>query len=242
MEPKAVIFDMDGVLADTVEPHYRSWKAVADRLGIPFAPEDNDKLRGLSRRDCLEALLDGRQLPEDRMFDLLDLKNDLFIESIRDMGPQDLLPGALSLLRELKEAGIHVGIASSSANVHVIIAKLEIGEYIEAIGDRYMARKLKPEPDLFLHTAALLQVPPAACLVIEDSEAGVQAGRAAGMCVIGVGSGTLAARADGFFPGLEAATLDKLRDAYARWRGQKAAGTDRPLTPGKKENQIGLRN
>ena len=230
MEPKAVLFDLDGVLADTIGPHYRTWKEVAARLGVPFSPEINRKLHGLSRRGVLEALLGERRLPENEASDLMDLKNDLFVEYIKEMGPKDLLPGALELLSQLREAGIAIGIASSSANAHVIIARLGIGPFIQAIGDRYGVTDLKPAPDIFLYTAAALGRSPQDCVVIEDSEAGVAAGRAARMCVIGIGRPGALAPAHAVFPDLKAVTLEVLGEVYTRWRGriETAAPRTRP--------------
>lgn len=223
MEPKAVLFDLDGVLADTIESHYLTWKEVAARLEVPFSPEISRKLHGLSRRNVLEALLGGRQLPEDQVSDLLDLKNELFVDYIKEMGPKDLLPGALELLRQLRAAGIASGVSSSSANVHVIVAKLGIGEFIQAIGDRYRVANLKPAPDVFLYTAAALGRSPQECVVIEDSEAGVAAGHAAGMCVIGIGRPGLLPSADAVFPDLRAVTLEDLAEVYTRWRDPAGA-------------------
>jgi beta-phosphoglucomutase len=221
MELKAGIFAMDGVLADTIEYHYRSWKEVACRLGIAFSREEHDRLRGLSRRSALEVLLAGRKLSEDQVFELLELKNAVFLEFIKEMGPQDLLPGVFELFHQLHAAEIRLGISSSSANAHVIIEKLGLGEFVGAIGDRYRVANLKPEPDIFLYTASALDVPPQGCIVLEGSLAGIRAARAAGMCAIGVGGlPGMASETQTIFPSLADVRLVDLREIYQRWFGE----------------------
>jgi beta-phosphoglucomutase len=241
MELEAVIFDLDGVLANTIEYHYQSWKEVARHIGIRFSREDNDRLRGLSRRSSLDVLLAGRNVSEDKLYELLEMKNDLFIQSIKNMGPQDLQPGVAALFAELHSARIPIGVASSSANVHLVIEKLGLGEYIAAVGDRYKVVKLKPEPDIFLYTASALGRTPVACIVIEDSIAGIQAAHAAGMCVLAVDSVSRAGeRADAYYDSLEQVTLKTLRDIHRRWMETGPARSS-GLEPEKKvENRIDL--
>lgn len=225
MELEAVIFDLDGVLADTTEHHYQAWKQVAEKLGIPFSQEDNERLRGLSRRSCLEMLLAGRAIPEDELYELLEMKNDLFLELIKEMGPQDLMPGAAALFHELGAAGIPIGIASSSGNAHLVIEKLQLGGFIAAIGDRFNAARLKPEPDIFLFAASALGHAPEACIAIEDSLAGIEAAHAAGMCVVGV-DGAPALRdgnPDAYYSSLTVVTLEILRQVHRSWMERRAS-------------------
>ena len=225
MELEAVIFDLDGVLADTTEHHYQAWKQVAEKLGIPFSREDNERLRGLSRLSCLETLLAGRVIPEDEIYELLEMKNDLFLDLIKEMGPKDLMPGAAELFHELRAAGIPIGIASSSGNAHLVIEKLELGEFIAAIGDRFNASRLKPEPDIFLFAASALGHAPEACIAIEDSLAGIQAAHAAGMCVVGV-DGAPALRdgnPDAYHGSLTEVRLEDLRQVHRSWVENRAS-------------------
>lgn len=187
MSMSAVIFDMDGVLTATVEHHYQSWKKALDGYEIAFSREKNEKLLGLTRRRSLEVILEGKQLAEEEMQAILDRKNRFFLDSLETMNPADLLPGVRVLLEELKEAGIRTGVASGSRNAAAVLERLGIESLIDVICDGSATEQSKPAPDIFLKTAQALGVSPNACLVIEDSEAGVQAGLKAGMCVIGLG-------------------------------------------------------
>ena len=219
MELRAVIFDMDGVLTATDEHHYRSWKKVSKEIDLPFSREDNDKLRGLTRRDSLEVLLAGRPLPEEQKQAILQKKNAYFLESVDNMGPRNLLPGVLALLRELQQTVIRTGVASSSKNVRPVLNQLCITGLIETIADGASVKNPKPAPDVFLYTAACLQVKPYECLIIEDSEAGVQAGLEAGMCVLGLGAPARLCGAHAVLPDLASVKLSDLREIYFGWRG-----------------------
>lgn len=218
MELRAVIFDMDGVLTATDEYHYRSWKKVSKEFDLPFSREDNDKLRGLTRRDSLEVLLAGRPLLEEQKQVILEKKNAYFLEFVEDMGPRNLLPGLLALLRELRRSVIRTSVASSSKNVRPVLNQLCITGLIETIADGASVKNPKPAPDIFLYTAACLQVKPYECLIIEDSEAGVQAGLEAGMCVVGLGPPERLCGAHAVFPDLARVGLSDLRKVHSGWR------------------------
>lgn len=215
---KAVIFDMDGVLTATDEYHYRSWKKVSDDFGLPFSRNDNEKLRGLTRRKSLEVLLVGRSIPEKQKRMMLKKKNAYFLEFLDNIGPEDMLPGVLALLRELRQAGVRIGVASSSRNVHPVLGRLGITGFVEAIGDGASVRNPKPAPDIFLYTACTLQVKPQECLVLEDSEAGVKAGLAAGMCVVALGQQARLSKAHAIFADLKKVKLIDLVHIYQSWR------------------------
>ena len=182
---RAVIFDLDGVITDTAEYHYLGWKRLADEQGWPFDREKNERLRGVSRMESLDLILDGRRLPEAEKVELATRKNRYYVESLEQVTPDDLLPGARELLTACKEAGLKIAIASSSRNARTVLDRLEIAPVFDAISDGNSVERAKPAPDLFLHAADQLGVPPAACAVIEDAESGVEAALAAGMLAIG---------------------------------------------------------
>jgi kojibiose phosphorylase len=184
---RGTIFDLDGVLTETAEYHYQGWQQLADGEGIPFDRQTNEAMRGLSRRDSLLHLLGGRPRTEEQLQELMERKNRYYLESIKDISPADLLPGAIELLDELRAAGIKVAIGSASKNAKEVIQRLGIADRVEAISDGYSVTHSKPAPDLFLHAAAQLGLAPEQCVVVEDAASGVEAALAAGMWAIGLG-------------------------------------------------------
>lgn len=190
----AVIFDLDGVITDTVHFHYLSWQRLADEAGIPFdrATHDRDIL-GLNREDALTYLLsipvssDNRQITYAERQVLLGRKNEYYLELIAELDRTNLLPGISNLLLELYNGGVKIALGSSSKNARYVLNRLGITHVFDFIADGYSVPNLKPAPDVFLYAAASLNVNPNDCLVIEDAPAGVAAGLAAGMWVLGVG-------------------------------------------------------
>lgn len=204
---KAYIFDLDGVLTDTAEYHFKAWKRMADEEGIPFTREDNERLRGVSRRASLELILKGRELPEDKMQELMDRKNSYYRESIKSISEKDLLPGALPLLRELRAKQFRLALASASKNAPQVVEGLGIASCFDVIADGSSVEKTKPAPDLFLYTAKELNVAPEFCIVIEDAEAGIEAAQAAGMATIGIGPPERVGAADYIYPSVACINL-----------------------------------
>jgi|GEM_PF-32847 kojibiose phosphorylase len=192
---RGAIFDLDGVLTDTAEFHYRGWQRLADEEGFPFDRQANEALRGISRRESLLKIIGGspmgsasqRSYSESQLEEMMARKNRYYQELIQSMTPADILPGVLSLLSELRQQGIKVAIASSSKNARTVIEKLGIAVWVDAITDGYSVDRPKPAPDLFLHAANQLSLPPSECVVFEDATAGIEAGLAAGMRTIGLG-------------------------------------------------------
>ncbi|BAY22402.1 HAD-superfamily hydrolase subfamily IA, variant 3 [Calothrix sp. NIES-2100] len=184
---RGVIFDLDGVLTDTAEYHYRAWQRLADEEGIPFNRQDNEALRGVSRRESLMLIVKNRQYTEAQIQEMMERKNNYYVESIQHITPKDLLPGAIALLDELRQAGIKIAIGSASKNAHTVVEKLGIADKVDAIADGYSVEKPKPAPDLFLFAAQELGLPPNQCIVVEDASAGIEAGLAGGMLTVGLG-------------------------------------------------------
>jgi beta-phosphoglucomutase len=184
---QAIIFDLDGVLTDTAEYHYLSWQKLADEEGIPFDRQANEALRGVSRRASLMLILGDRQYSEAQIQEMMERKNRYYVESIQNITSQDLLPGAIALLDELRQLRIKIAIGSGSKNAHAVLDQLRIADKIDAIADGYSVQQPKPAPDLFLYAANLLGVPPEQCVVIEDAAAGIEAALTAGMWAIGIG-------------------------------------------------------
>lgn len=212
---------MDGVLTDTVDLHYQSFKKLALEEKIPFSREFNEQLRGLSREDSLELLFSDRVLSRSELQRLMEKKNEYFLELAQSMNANNLLPGVKDLLVLLKKRGFKIALASSSKNTKMIIKSLEIGSFFDSISDGYSVKQAKPAPDLFLHAATTLGIEPEACIVVEDAVAGIEAARAAKMFVIGIGPEKRVGNADFVFEAVSAINLDyvlneinKLNDSH----------------------------
>ena len=201
---------MDGVLTDTVRYHYQSWKQLAAELSIPFTEKDNDKLRGRSRPDSMKIFLQGRPTTEAEFQQLLHKKNEYFLRLIDHFSPADLLPGVSELLRAIKQGGFKLAVASSSRNTSLILKRLEIAPLFDAVSDSNTIRRAKPAPDLFLDAARRLATAPQDCVVFEDSAAGVAAGLAAGMLVVGIGDTDLVKKAHLRYPTMAAVDLAQI--------------------------------
>lgn len=186
----AALFDLDGVLTDTAELHFQSWVEIARELGIAFDRHANHALRGLGRRESLEILLGARSdaFSEEQKQDIARRKNELYLKLAAGITAGDLLPGAKELLKTLRAAGWHTAVASSSRNAALVIDKLGIAAFLDAIIDGNTAPRSKPDPQVFQVAAQAVGTPPGRCVVIEDAASGVAAAHAAGMRVVGVGA------------------------------------------------------
>lgn len=210
---RAFIFDLDGVLTDTAEYHFRAWKQLADEEGIPFTREDNEQLRGVSRRESLLRLLHGRVYPEAEMQEMMARKNRYYLDFIREISERDVLPGARELLEEIRAAGLKTALGSASKNAGEVIDRLGLRPLLDAVADGNSVRRAKPAPDLFLHAASLLQLPAAECVVVEDAAAGIEAARAGGFRSVGLGPPERVGGADVVLPSLAGVRLAELLKA-----------------------------
>lgn len=212
-KPQAILFDLDGVLTDTSEYHYRAWKRLADEEGIPFTPEENDAhLRGVSRRESLMYILRDRKVTEEQIQEMMDRKNRYYTEMIKDMTPADLVPGGKRLLQSIHDAGIKMAVASASKNCRTVLERLEIVDAFDGIADGYSIANTKPAPDLFVYAAGLTKTPTSACLGVEDADAGIEAIKNAGMEALGIGPRERFHRADKVLPTLANASLEDMLD------------------------------
>ncbi len=219
VEIEAVIFDLDGVLTNTSEYHYRAWKRLADELGIPFDRQRNELLRGVPRRRSLELILDGRPATEEQVQGWMARKNRYYVEFIQRMTPADTLPGALELLEELRGSGIGIGIGSASKNTRTVLDRTRLQRWVDAVSDGYSVQRQKPAPDLFLHCARQLGVAPSEVIVVEDAASGVEAALAGGFWTVGLGPQERVGAAHVVFPSLEGVCLRDITAAMdkARW-------------------------
>lgn len=195
---KAVIFDLDGVIVSTDGFHYRAWKAMADNEGIYFDETINNRLRGVSRMESLEIILERATktyTPEEKEA-MATAKNDIYRESLVQLTPEDILPGVMDMLTTLRGMGVKLAIGSSSKNTPVILKQIGLGDYFDAVADGNQIKNSKPDPEVFLLAAKLLGIDPADCVVVEDAYAGIDAAKAGGMKAVGVGDASKYEKAD----------------------------------------------
>jgi beta-phosphoglucomutase len=212
MRTKACIFDLDGVIVDTAKYHFLAWTRLAEQIGIKFTGNDNERLKGVSRMDSLDIILEigNVTLPDNLKLEYAKLKNDWYVEYISKMTPEEILPGCLDFVRSLRLAGIKTAIGSASKNTPMILERVGIEEYFDAVSDGNIVSKAKPNPEVFLKAAEMLGVKPSECFVFEDAQAGVQAALNAGMMCVGIGAADVLQKAHFVVEGLTGMSLEKL--------------------------------
>lgn len=195
---QGVIFDLDGVICSTDEYHYLAWKALADRLGIPFDRERNNLLRGVSRMASLEIILEkaDKTYTETEKAALAQEKNTLYRSLLGRMSAADLSDEVRATLDALRARGLKLAIGSSSRNAPFILDRIGLGSYFDAVADGNCITRSKPDPEVFLKAASFIGLNPTACLVVEDAHAGVQAAKAGGFDCAAMGDARDDALAD----------------------------------------------
>ncbi|WP_024867007.1 beta-phosphoglucomutase [Butyrivibrio sp. FCS014] len=189
MNIKGIIFDLDGVICSTDEYHYQAWKSIADDEGIYFDRKINERLRGVSRAESLEIILERAAAvysPEEKAA-LMEKKNNIYRELLKNMGPGDVTEEVRSTLRELKERGYGLAIGSSSKNTRFILERTALTDAFDGISDGNMISRSKPDPEVFIKAAGILGLKNEECLVIEDAISGINAANAAGFHSVGIG-------------------------------------------------------
>lgn len=189
MNPKAFIFDLDGVIVDTAKYHYLAWQKIANRLGIDFTHEHNELLKGVSRVRSLEIILglgnvEASQEDKDKW---LVEKNEDYLGYVTNMKEDEILAGVVTVLEFLRSKGQKIALGSASKNARPILEKVGILHLFDAIVDGNDVTNAKPDPEVFLRAAQLLDIPASQSVVFEDAVAGIQAANVAGMVSIGIG-------------------------------------------------------
>lgn len=206
---RAAIFDLDGVIVDTAKYHYLAWRRLAGELGFEFTEADNERLKGVSRMQSLDILLEvggfgAAAFSEAQREEMAERKNRWYVESVSQMTPAEILPGVPSFLEEVRADGVRTALGSASRNTGLILDRLNLRRMFDTVVDGTMVERTKPDPEVFLKCAAALgAVPAGQCVVFEDAEAGIEAAAAGGMCSVGVGSPDVLRRADLVIPGFE---------------------------------------
>jgi beta-phosphoglucomutase len=214
MRTRACIFDLDGVIVDTAKYHFLAWKRLADQLKIDFTEKDNERLKGVSRMASLNIILEiGKMHPcETKKENYAALKNNWYVDYIRRMTPDEILPGSIEFITELKAAGIKIGLGSASRNTPLILNRVGIRHLFDAVADGNVVHKAKPDPEVFITAAKMLNTDPEFCVVFEDAVAGVEAALNAGMLCVGIGSEKTLTKAHFVVPGLALMNIGKLKE------------------------------
>lgn len=192
MDIKAVIFDLDGVIVTTDDCHYTAWKKMADDEEIYFDRKINERLRGVSRMQSLEIVLEksDKAYTEQEKLALAAKKNAYYVDLIQKLTPHDVLGGVMKNLKTLKEHGIKIAIGSSSKNTPIILNRIGLADYFDAVSDGNNIKNSKPDPEVFLKAAEMLNIAPENCMIVEDADAGIEAGKRAGMKTFALGNAT----------------------------------------------------
>lgn len=195
---KAYIFDLDGVLVFTDHLHYQAWKKLADELDIYFDEKINNRLRGVSRMESLNIILEGsdKVYTESEKKHMAERKNKTYQKLLEQLTPEDIDPEARETLQELRSRGHKLAIGSSSKNTRYILKRTNLLNEFDAVSDGTNITHSKPDPEVFLKAAEFLGEQPENCIVVEDACAGIEAAKAAGMTAIGVGEASAYARTD----------------------------------------------
>ncbi|MCR9030153.1 beta-phosphoglucomutase [Citrobacter amalonaticus] len=192
MKPQAIVFDLDGVITDTAHLHFLAWREIAAELGIVIDEVFNDSLKGISRGESLLRIL--RHGGKERVFtraereQIAARKNALYVDALRSLTPEAVLPGIRELLITLRTEQIKTGLASVSLNAPAILQALQMTSLFDFCANAALIRRSKPDPEIFLAACNGLNVNPQACIGIEDAQAGIEAINASGMRSVGIGS------------------------------------------------------
>ena len=203
--PKACIFDLDGVIVDTVPAHFVAWKAMADELNIPFTEVDNEQLKGVSRTESMKRILamGGMTKSNIEIEEMTTKKNHIYVEIISKMTPDDILPGVVESLDLLDDNNIAIALGSSSKNAPVILEAVGLAHRFPVSVDGNQIAHSKPHPEVFLLGADRLGLSPSECVVFEDAISGVQAAKRGNFKCVGVGDSTVLSEADVVIPDMK---------------------------------------
>ena len=212
MAVNAVIFDLDGVIVSTDVYHYQAWKRLADEQGIYFDRKINERLRGVSRSESLKIILEATQkkYSEQEKQQMANRKNAYYLDLLKNLTEDQILPGVMAVLKQLKARGIKIAVASSSKNSPAILERIGLTDYYDAVADGNDITSSKPSPDVFLIAAERLGLAPQQCLVVEDAQAGVEAAIAAGMRALAIGQAANYNKAHLRAPDLASISVDEM--------------------------------
>jgi beta-phosphoglucomutase len=203
---EAIIFDLDGVIVSTDDLHYKAWKHMSDIEKIDFDKKINHRLRGVSRMESLNIILEkaSKTYSNKEKQELATIKNNYYVELLNELTPKDILPNILEVLEALKDKGIKIAIGSSSKNAKKILNHINLYDVFDVIADGHDIENSKPAPDVFLVAAKKLAVNPKNCIVVEDAIAGIEAAKRADMIAVAVSDARKSELADYKFDNIKA--------------------------------------
>jgi len=219
---KGIIFDLDGVIVDTAKYHYLAWRKLANRLGFEFSQKQNELFKGVSRKRCMDILLEMGNVTatQEQKEAWMIEKNDDYLAFIEEMDDSEILPDVPKMLHFLKDNTIPIALGSASKNAKPILEKVGLLSYFDAIVDGNNVTKAKPDPEVFLKAAEAIQIKPENCIVFEDSVAGIQAANKANMISIGIGESSVLNEADVVFSNFTEMSLDFLEKLLTTEKSQ----------------------
>lgn len=198
-QQRGFIFDLDGVVVDTSVYHYLAWKELAHELSFDFPEVHNERQKGVSRMESLEVVLEVGNLldlPLEEKVKLADHKNQIYLDMIKLIDHNNILPGIEDFIKKIKADGYKVALGSASKSGEMILKQLELRPLFDIVVDGNLVTVAKPNPEVFIVGAAMLAIDPANTVVVEDAKAGVQAAKVGGMKCIGIGSEEQLGQAD----------------------------------------------
>ncbi len=207
------IFDLDGVIVDTAKYHYLAWKRLAkEQFNKDFSIHDNEQLKGVSRIESLNILLRiyEKDVPENVKQLLSDLKNKWYVDYIKRITPDEVLPGVLKFLEEVKNNKLYMALASASKNARLLLDRIGLTDLFDCIVDGTVITRAKPDPEVFLKCAEELDVEPQGCVVFEDAIAGIEAALAGKMYAVGIGDKHILYKADMIISSFEEINIDNV--------------------------------
>lgn len=212
MKYKACLFDLDGVLVDTAIYHFKAWQQLGLQFGYQLTEDQNEQLKGISRVESLKRILEWAKFTasDEQQSIWLKEKNEIYLNLISQMNPNEILPGVSHFLEDIKRKGYLIALGSASKNAQIILEKTGLLKWFDAIIDGNIVEKSKPDPEVFIKGAEALQVKANECIVFEDAQAGIEAAKKANMYAVGIGEASILIQADKVIKSFENVTIETL--------------------------------
>ena len=202
---RAFIFDLDGVITETSEYHYMAWKTVCKKIGYDLTRKKNEELKGVNRSKCLDMIMEWAKirLSEKEIESLLEAKNNIYKDYIKDLNENDVCEGVLNFINDAIKNNIKIALYSASRNAKRILCQLKIIDLFTVIIDGNNVSNAKPDPEGFKIAADLTKTNTKDCVVFEDSISGIEGANKLNMYTVGIGSRDVLKNADVVYKGFK---------------------------------------